>query len=243
MYSGEKFELKGVKIQELSNVVNEELKNRDFQKQLQFFTGSGAGKRKDSMFYGTGAKDFQVNKYLLNFFHKIDRSIKKHLIDKRPLILAGTDYIFPIYREANSYPWIMDGVINGNPKDLNKNELVSKAGSILKLHRRKEMEDEYLKLVELKNTDQSRYSCDIKEVVKASNYGKIDELFILSDKPVWGIYDEKTNKIEFHDKPGPETDELLNSAAINTINSGGEVFMMNYLDKKFDKPLAARLRY
>ncbi|MGI9534423.1 MAG: hypothetical protein ACR2NW_05700 [Thermodesulfobacteriota bacterium] len=243
LFSGENFELKNVSIEKLSDVVDEELKNRDFQKQLQFYTGAGAGKRKDSMFYGTGAKDFQINKYLLNFFHKIDRSIRKSLIGKRPLILAGADYIFPIYREANSYPWIMEGVINGNPKDLKKNELVCKAGDILKTYRKKEMEDEYNKLIELKNTDQSRYSCDLDVVMKASYHGKIDELFITAHKEIWGIYNEKKNKIELHDKPGSESDELLNIAATNTLNNGGEVYMMDFENKKLDKPVAARFRY
>ena len=190
LYSGENFEINKVDIEELTEVTREELDNRDFQRQLQFFTGAGAGAgaggRKDSMFYGTGAKDIQIHKYLLNFFNKIDRSIRKALIDKRPLILAGTDYIFPIYRRANSYPWIMEEVINGNPKDLNKNELINKAFSILKSHRRKEIECDFIKLLELKNTDLTRYSCDLEVIINASYYGKIDEFYLSADNKIWG---------------------------------------------------------
>ena len=118
LYSGENFDINKINVEELAEVTREELGNRDFQKQLQFFTGAGAGGRKDSRFYGTGAKDFQINKYLLNFFNKIDRSIRKTLTGKRPLILAGVDYIFPIYRRANSYPWIMDEVIKRQSQGL-----------------------------------------------------------------------------------------------------------------------------
>ncbi|MGI9535356.1 MAG: hypothetical protein ACR2NW_10445 [Thermodesulfobacteriota bacterium] len=243
LYSSENLEFNKVNIEELNKITGEELNNREFQKQLQFFTGAGAGSRKDSMFFGTGAKDLQIHKHLLNFFNKVDRSIRKNLIDKRPLILAGADYIFPIYKQANSYPWILEEVIHGNPKDLNRKELIKRACDILKKHRRKQVENEYAKLIELKNTDQSKYSRDLEVVINASYYGKIDELFILSNKKIWGKYNEKRNKIELIDNPDSDTDELLNIAAINTLANGGDVYILDCDENKHEKPVAARFRY
>ncbi len=242
LYSAEKFELNKVQIKELYDITSEELNNRDFQKQLQFHTVAGAGGRKDSMFYGTGAKDLQINKYLLNFFNKIDRVIRKNLIGKRPLILAGADYIFPIYRIANSYPWIMEEVIHLNPKELNKKRTMEKASTIIKKHIKSKIEEEYKKLLELKNTPKDMYSLDLGSILKTSIYGKIDELFITAGKMIWGKYNEKSNKVKLHKKPGPDSDELLNFAAVNTIMNGGEVFIIDP-EKNYDIPVAARFRY
>ncbi|MGI9535034.1 MAG: hypothetical protein ACR2NW_08775, partial [Thermodesulfobacteriota bacterium] len=144
---------------------------------------------------------------------------------------------------ANSYPWIMEDVIHGNPRELNKNELINTAYNILKTHRRKEIEDEYNKLIEFKNTDQHRYSSDLEVVINASYYGKIDELFILANNKIWGKYNKKNNKIELRDIPDSETDELLNIAAINTLNNGGDVYILDCENKAYDKLIAARFRY
>ena len=243
LYSCESFNLKKINLKELSDVISEELNNRDFQKQLQFYTGSGAGGRKDSMFYGTGAKDLKINEYLLNFFNKIDKSIRKNLIDKRPLILAGADYIFPIYRQANSYPWIMEDVIHGNPRDMKKNGLMENSATIIKNHLKNEIDEEYIKLLEFKNTDKKRYSEDPGVIIKASQYGKIDQLFLLSGKKVWGKYNESDKDVEILNSPIPEADELLNIAAINTLSNGGSVYILNPENNKYDIPVAARLRY
>jgi hypothetical protein len=42
------------------------------------------------------------------------------------LVLAGVEYYFPIYREANSYPHLVEGVVAGNPE----------AQTIVDLHQR-----------------------------------------------------------------------------------------------------------
>ncbi len=243
LYSGSNFDIKKVNIKELNDITNDEFKNREYQKQLQFYTSAGEGSRKYSKFYGTGAKNLNTNKYLLNFFNKIDKSITKNLIDNKPLILAGADYIFPVYRNANSYPKIMEDVIHGNPKELNKNDLFKKVSKIIKTHHQKEIEIEYKKVIEFKNTNQSKYTSDFEVVFLASLYGNIDELFLIPNKKIWGKFNKKTNMIEPGDKYDPETSELLNIAVINTLNNRGNVYILDCENKKYEKPIAARLRY
>ena len=196
------------------------------------------------MYYGTGAKDIKIDKYLLNFFHKVDKAIRKTFIDQRPLILAGADYIFPIYREANTYPWIIEDEIHGNPEKLNKKEILNNAYSILNSHNRKIIENKYIKLLELKNTKLNRYSSDLEVIINNSYYGKVDELFILDNKKIWGKYKENSNKIEMLDEmPALDKDELLNIAAINTLINGGNVYILDDIKKIYKKQIAARFRY
>lgn len=33
-----------------------------------------------------------------------------------PLVLAGVEYLLPIYRRANTYPYLLDGGVTGNPE-------------------------------------------------------------------------------------------------------------------------------
>ena len=73
--------------------------------------------------------------------------------------------------------------------------------------------------------------------------GKLMNYFILADNKIWGNYNEKRNKIELRDKPDSDTDELLNIAAINTLVNGGDVYILDGENNKFEKPIVARFRY
>jgi len=44
-------------------------------------------------------------------------------IKKAPLVLAGVEYLFPIYQEANTYPDLVEEGITGNPENLKPEEL------------------------------------------------------------------------------------------------------------------------
>ena len=76
----------------------------DFEKDsLQYHSGtSGTGGRRPAVFHGTG--ETAVKGELARYFRAIDRGLHDHLRDSRaPLILAGVDYLLPIYREVNTY--------------------------------------------------------------------------------------------------------------------------------------------
>ena len=49
-----------------------------------------------------------------------------------PLLLAGVEYLLPIYKEANTYPHLIDTVIKGNPDLLSADELHKSAWEIIR---------------------------------------------------------------------------------------------------------------
>lgn len=54
---------------------------------------------------------------LLEFFRRIDKRLHT-LLNRRhlPLVIAGTNYLLPIYRQANTYEGLISGGIKGSPK-------------------------------------------------------------------------------------------------------------------------------
>lgn len=236
-------EFSRLEIKELSDLVNDEIENRQFQKQTQFFTGAGEGGRKDSRFYGTGAKDLNLDKYLVNFFNKVDRVINKNLQKKNPLILAGVDYLIPLYMKANTYPLIMDGNIHGNLNDKNINDIINKAKGILEQYHKEKMRDKITSLVELKESQKTSYSGDLEIIVNESYNKRIVELYIFTDKKYWGNYNHKENKIDLKDKNDFGAKDMVNTAAINTIINGGDVYVFKPGEYDAVKPFAAKFRY
>ena len=69
---------------------------------------------------------------LLRFFRLVNERLHKFLHSKKaPLILAGVDYLIPIYKKANTYPHLAASTISGNVDHARLTELQNKAWAII----------------------------------------------------------------------------------------------------------------
>ena len=86
-------------------------------------------------FHGQGGgSDESAKQELLRYFHLVSDGLTEFLqADQAPLVLAGVEYLLPIYKEANTYPNLIDTVIKGNPDLLSADELHKSAWEILGL--------------------------------------------------------------------------------------------------------------
>jgi hypothetical protein len=94
---------------------------------------------------------------------------------------------------------------------------------------------------QLANTE--RASKDVRAIVPAAHYGRVDTLFAAVGLQLWGAFDPQRDTIDIHEKEEPGDEDLLDLAAVQTVLHGGEVYAME-LDKVPDGvPLAAVFRY
>lgn len=115
------------------NVIPRNLKEAtgkdEFEKQLQSHSSSGisekSGKR---IFHGHGeGKDHNTDK-IIHFFRIVDKGINKILPkDKFPLVIAGVDYLLPIYKKISNYPVLIEKGIIGSPERVDIKELHKKS--------------------------------------------------------------------------------------------------------------------
>ena len=206
------------------------LKFDDPEKQLQFHTGSsgGEGGGRTGVFHGHGAEDDSKDD-ILRYFRKIDRGLRDVLKGQEaPLVVAGVDYLLPIYREANTYPELVEEGTTGNPEDLSVEELHERAWKIVGprfSEARREAAERY---AELAGT--GRTSTDPQEVIQAAYYGRVDTLFVASGVRRWGSFDPGTGEVNHHDEPEFGDGDLLDFAAVQTILNGGAAYLTD-LDK------------
>lgn len=75
----------------------------------------------------------QVDKIRLEeFFRNIDHRLHFYLASKhKPLILAGANYLLPIYRKVNTYSYLWPSSIRGNVKEYQPRDIIEKAWSLL----------------------------------------------------------------------------------------------------------------
>jgi hypothetical protein len=75
----------------------------------------------------------QTNKVmLLEFFRRIDKRLHTLLQNKQaPLVLAGVDYLIPIYRQANTSRYLLPTSIKGNVEHANLDSIQQRAWSLV----------------------------------------------------------------------------------------------------------------
>lgn len=194
-------------------------------------------------FHGQGSPDRDdIKQDLLQFFQLIDRGLHKYLQNKKaPLVLSGVEYTFPIYREANTYPHLVEEGINGNTKILSPEELQAEGWQIVEplfLQARQEAIAHYQELAAAQKA-----TTDIKEAVSAAYYGRIEQLFVAVGVQQWGNFDPQTNTIYLHSEAELGDEDLLDSAAIQTLLNGGTVYAVEPDKVPDNAPLAAVFRY
>jgi hypothetical protein len=204
----------------------------------------GAADNLKAVFHGQGGSGLEVKKRdeLLQFFHRIDRELEKFLqSDRTPLVFAGVDYLFPIFRETCRYAGLVDIPVEGSPDHLSPQQLHEKAREVLQPLFERNREEALRKYGDGIPRDQA--TADLQDLITAARRGQIDTLFLGEGKSVWGQVDEASNRIELHSEPNSGAEDLLNNAALWTILGNGQVFTLP-LDRMPDRqPAAALLRW
>lgn len=215
------------------------------EKQLQFSTRTpqgGGGEMRAAAFHGQGIGMENTKKDLLQFFHKVDAGIQQKISGiSSPLVLAGVDYLFPIYREANTYPQLVEKGISGNPEELTSKDLHRLSMPLVEPLMRESQEKAFAQYAELDGT--GRTSRVVEDIVAAAHHGRIEVLFVAKGRQQWGTFQADENHVELHEAPGPDNQDMMNVAALQTYLNGGAVYVVNPDEMPVDADLASVYRY
>ncbi len=243
VYLGDKYKVWPVDIEDQINGFTQILNEYNPQKSLQFRTGiqtDGAGR--SATFHGHGSGKEKQKKYMAQYFRKLDKVLNNKLENKsHPLILIGLDHLVSIYREVSSYPNIEKEFVNVNPKELDEMLVHSKTWEIVQprfIDDTKKIKEEYLK-----HSRSDLASCDVKDIVRSSFYGKTKYLCVCIGRQKWGNFDPESNKVELYAEAKTDSRELLNYSALQTIINSGKVYALEESEMPCDCEMAAVYRY
>jgi hypothetical protein len=179
---------------------------------------------------------------ILRYFHQIDHGLHRYLREKKsPLILAGVEYLFPIYREANSYPHLLDEGVTGNSERLSPQELHAQAWKIIEARLRRSFEQAIERYYSLAGTGLT--TSTLHEIIPEAYRGRVDTLFVPVGVQQWGTFDEETGEISLHETNEPGYEDMLGLAAIYTYSNGGKVFAVPPDELPVEASLASIYRY
>jgi len=212
------------------------------EKELQFHTGtpSGSGNR-PAVFHGHDISS-EIKTRIRQWFRTIDTEVGSLLSDAQsPLVLAGVDTLFPLYKEVNTYPHLMEEGVPGNPEGMKPEDLHQQAWAIVEPEFKKEREEDAARYRQLAGTGQT--TTDVTEAVMAAHHGRIEALFVAVGVQVWGRFDPEKDTVSAHESPEPGDEDLLDLSAIQTLLKGGTVYAVSPEEVPDQALVAAVLRY
>jgi hypothetical protein len=222
--------------------LEEALQYDEIEKQVRFRTGSVSGGSGMAMVSGHGGVADDTKDNLLKYFRMIDRGLHDLLKDEHaPLILAGVEYLFPIYREVNTFPHLVEEGIPGNPKGASSESLYRASLKIVSPIFEKAENDAIAQYRQSSGTGLT--SADIREIVPDASHGRVGILFIAAGSRDWGVFNKESGAVELHQKPEADDENLLEIAAIQTYLNGGSVFILSPEKMPAPKDVVAVFRY
>lgn len=215
-----------VELGELPTSLNDALGYEVEETHLQYHTGtprrSGEVTR-SAVYHGHGGGEDDAKLEIQKFFNLLDQGIASVLADKQaPLVLAGVEFLFPLYRQASSHPHLVEGGVPGNPAELSNEELHERAWPQVEPVFTRVQEEADARFRELLGTGHA--SSRLDEVVTAAHDGRVETLFVALGTRRWGSFDPASRTVETAQHNGPGTEDLLDLAAIQTFLKGGTVF-------------------
>ncbi|HSS65843.1 MAG TPA: hypothetical protein VLS27_15555 [Gammaproteobacteria bacterium] len=216
----------------------------ELERQLQFRSGtSGGASERGALYHGHGAGTDDLEARVRDYLGRVDRALEPALRgEQAPLVLAAVEYLFPIYREVNSYAHLTAEGVRGNPDLLSAKELHARAWPIVE----PVFQAARLGAIEQyrEQTGTGRTSDALVEIVPAAVHGRIESLFVAAGVQRWGRFDADSGSITVREAgPVEEDGDLLDFAAIHTFLSGGAVFAVEPSEVPGGAAAAAVFRY
>ena len=202
----------------------------------------GKGGRRATIFHGQGVGIDDARENLLRYFQQVDRGLHELLRDeKAPLVLACVEFLFPLYREANTYPHLLDQGVPGNPDKLSAETLRRQAWAIMEPYLLLAREQAAARYRQYAETE--RASHNVREIIQAAFHGRVESLFIAFDQEQWGTFHPATNKFHVHRVARYHDDDLLDIAATQTLLHSGSVYAVGQAQVPGGGMVAAVFRY
>jgi hypothetical protein len=243
-----RYSISEIDITQVIGTMEVEMSFEDRQVNLQSHASGSAGEKSGNnqvTFHGQdGGSNEDAKKDLLRYFHLVDDGVMEFLQEERmPLVLAGVEYLLPIYKEANTYPNLIDTVIPGNPDLLSAEKLQEKAWEIVGPLFQSTQEEAIAEYKQLAGQDSKRIANTLETIIPAAYQGQIETIFVTADVQQSGIYHPETNKVEIHEQPESGDEYLLDQASVHTYLKGGKVYVMEEGNIPGGTKAAAVLRY
>ncbi|MDR9457198.1 MAG: hypothetical protein RI572_07285 [Salegentibacter sp.] len=222
-FEASKYSITPVKIDDLTPARLEDTVGYDYEeKSLQ--QKSSASSMGQQAMHGHAGADRERKNEIFRFFRAVDQGLHSLLQEEKlPLLVACQDYLFPIYKEANTYDNLYPEAVTGNPKDTDMLGLHQRAWETIEPLFEKQKRDKLNQF----HDQNGKTAVSIHDILPGVHQGKVDTLFLDRNAEIWGTYNEDKMKVDIQEGQRNGNFSLMNWAARNVLNQGGNVFLLD----------------
>jgi Bacterial archaeo-eukaryotic release factor family 6 len=249
-FDGSHYSIQEVEVENMPKSLAEALQYDETAQDGQFRIATSKGGTANSFqqpgaFHGQGSPDRdQHQKDILQFFYAVSHALEEKLQNQTaPLLLAGVEYLFPLYREANTYQHLVKEGITGNQEILSPQELHERAWPIVEPLFYQSQQEVVERFNMLFGSNTGKASNNLREIIPAAYYQRIDTLLVSTDNEQWGLFDSGSDRVIVHETEETGDEDLLDFAAAYTLLNGGTVYAVESNQVPFSTPVAAIFRY
>jgi hypothetical protein len=187
-------------------------------------------------------QNLEGEKVLLHqYARKVEQAIHRVLAGRdAPLVLAAEEPLASIFRALNSYPRLVDEMIEGNPALITDAELEDAAIPILDHLYSRELKAVIALYDQLKPR---RATTDVSYAAHAATAGAIDQLLVDLDAVVPGLVSDIDGSVTYSVSDDAETYSVVDEIARRALCTGARVLGARKAELPDQAPLAAILRY
>jgi hypothetical protein len=212
------------------------------ERQLEYRSQAPKAGRRMGLFHGHAEEAEDISRFLLDYFHAVDRAVSAFLRGRRaPLLLAAVDYHHPLYAEANTYPHLLRHGVFGNPDGFNVEDLHGRAWAVVKASLDQDLDRALGEYREMGGGPRS--SEEVSTILIGAYFGRIGRLFVADDMQLWGRFDPQTLGVSVHDPRQDGDVDLLDWAAIRTVSTDGAAYVVPRDRVPGGVPMAALFRF
>ncbi|MBO0812124.1 MAG: hypothetical protein J2P23_08765 [Microlunatus sp.] len=178
---------------------------------------------------------------LLQYARKIDQALRPLLAGlDLPVVLAAAEPIASIYRQVNSYPHLLATGVPGNPEEVQDENLVASARSIVDDHYRRDVQEINGRIADLENSGRS--SVDLATLAYAATQGSVETLLVDFEQRMPGTVGDD-GRIEFAAADDHHSYGVVDEVARRVLRTGGQVLAVRADEIAGGQPAAGILRH
>jgi hypothetical protein len=241
-YRADAFGIEHIPVDELPVAVDDVVRFENKEDQKLWRTGQRGGTG-GANFHGIGAGKPDEKQHIALYLEEVDDTLWDTHLNKStaPLLLAGLDHLIPIYRSVSDYSHLWPEALTGNHQDDDPDSLYKQAMEVMKPYFEQGLRKA---LIDYGNKSATALtSANPEEIIPAAFYGRVSHLFIQKDASLWGTFNEESNELNLSKDKNIDLENLADKTVARTIQTGGEVYLLDTADMPQPGLMAAIFRY
>ncbi len=179
-----------------------------------------------------------------HYTRDIAKAVDAHLANSEaPLVLVALPRTLGHLAQHLDYRHVVGEHLSLDPASLSNGELHARSWSVAEPILTRERESLRERLRAAVEGQQPDYTRNLGGIMRATEEGRVETLFVSQGEPVWGVYDPSHRVIRIDHTPSAENEDLLNLAALRTLAQGGDVRTLPDDMRETLGPVAALYRF